>query len=85
MNVELNDSNLSLLAQVPDSPQKLELQDFRIIRFLGEGSFGKVYLVQRAGTSDKFAMKVIRKDRLLDTRILEKHLREKHVLETANH
>ena len=35
---------------------------FRNIKLIGKGSFGKVYLVQKIDTGDLYAMKVLRKD-----------------------
>jgi hypothetical protein len=34
-------------------------KDFKVIKFLGKGAFGKVYLVQRRLTKDLYAMKTI--------------------------
>ena len=41
------------------------LEDFIVKRVIGKGSFGKVFLVQKRGRDDVFAMKSIRKDILL--------------------
>ena len=41
------------------------LQDFEIKLQIGQGSFGKVYLAELQNTSQKFAIKVIRKDKLI--------------------
>jgi serine/threonine protein kinase len=38
------------------------LSDFKIVKLIGQGGFGKVYLVKRQGTSTHYAMKVLRKD-----------------------
>lgn len=43
------------------------LSDFEILKVIGRGSFGKVFLVQKKGDSSKiFAMKSLRKDVILD-------------------
>lgn len=42
------------------------LQDFVIKSVIGKGSFGKVFLVQKADTGGVFAMKSLRKDVILD-------------------
>jgi serine/threonine protein kinase len=42
------------------------LQDFQIKKVIGRGSFGKVFLVQKAGTKEVYAMKSLRKDVILE-------------------
>lgn len=41
---------------------KISINDFELIKVIGRGSFGKVYLVKRNGTSNFYAMKKLRKD-----------------------
>lgn len=45
--------------------------DFEVLGFLGKGAFGKVYLVRRLLTNDKYAMKVIKIYEGLDSRKIE--------------
>lgn len=47
------------------------LKDFKIRKMIGKGTFGKVFLVERAGTGDLFAMKCIRKDIILENEQME--------------
>ena len=42
--------------------KKISLNDFELIKVIGRGSFGKVYLVRRNGTDDYYAMKKLRKE-----------------------
>ena len=37
-------------------------QDFKILKVIGRGSFGKVYLVQKKDSDKLFAMKTLKKD-----------------------
>lgn len=37
-------------------------QDFKILKVIGRGSFGKVYLVQKKDNDKLFAMKTLKKD-----------------------
>lgn len=37
-------------------------QDFKILKVIGRGSFGKVYLVQKKENDKLFAMKTLKKD-----------------------
>ena len=48
---------------VTKTPSEVQLADFKILRLIGQGSFGKVFLVQKKGINSKsYAMKVLRKD-----------------------
>lgn len=38
------------------------IENFDILKVIGRGSFGKVYLVQKKDSQDFFAMKVLKKD-----------------------
>lgn len=42
------------------------LEDFKILRVIDKGSFGKVFLVQQEATGKFYAMKWIRKDLLIE-------------------
>lgn len=44
--------------------EKVDLGDFELCTVLGEGNFGKVFLVRIVSTSDLFAMKVLRKSEI---------------------
>lgn len=49
------------------------------------GSFGKVYLVENKNTSEVFAMKSIRKDKIIEFEYLESTLLEKHIALESEH
>ena len=49
-----------------DDQIEAKLEDFQIKKMIGQGSFGKVYLVAHNTTQDLYAMKVIRKDTILE-------------------
>ena len=42
-------------------------QDFKILKVIGRGSFGKVYLVQKKDNDRLYAMKTLKKDVTLQT------------------
>jgi serine/threonine protein kinase len=42
------------------------LDDFKIRKVLGKGSFGKVFLVEKNDDGTPYAMKALRKDVLID-------------------
>ena len=44
----------------------IELNDFEIVKVIGRGANGKVLLVKKKDSGEAFAMKQLRKDKLLD-------------------
>lgn len=46
--------------------KKVTLADFVIKKVIGRGSFGKVFLVEKKGTKEVYAMKSLRKDVIID-------------------
>lgn len=64
---------------------EVTIDDFKIIKVLGRGSFGKVCLVEFIKTKEIFAMKSLKKDVLLDQDQIENTLLEKNILESLNH
>ena len=41
---------------------EINKQDFKILKVIGRGSFGKVYLVQKKDNDKLYAMKTLKKD-----------------------
>jgi len=50
----------------PKVDANVTLSDFVIKSVIGRGSFGKVFLVQKKGTNNVFAMKSLRKDVIIE-------------------
>lgn len=46
--------------------EQTTLDDFLVMKVIGQGSFGKVFMVQHKPNSKYFAMKSIRKDVVID-------------------
>ena len=44
---------------------KIRIEDFTIIRVVGRGSFGKVYLVKKNSDGKVYAIKTLKKDMIL--------------------
>lgn len=62
------------------------LADFEVLRVIGQGSFGKVFLVQKKGSDDTvYAMKVLKKDFVKQRRQIEHTRTERKVLGTVRH
>jgi serine/threonine protein kinase len=61
------------------------LSDFKIIKLLGTGTFGKVYLVQDKRKGFQYAMKSIRKDTVIKHESIESLEVEKMILLKVKH
>ncbi|KAI9107942.1 hypothetical protein K1719_020815 [Acacia pycnantha] len=46
--------------------QGVSIEDFEILKVVGQGAFAKVYQVRKKGTSEIYAMKVMRKDKIME-------------------
>jgi len=61
--------------------KKVSKDDFLILKVIGRGSFGKVYLVRHKETQLPYAMKILKKDQLLKKNLLVKTQAERDILE----
>lgn len=52
--------------------KKISKEDFYILKVIGRGSFGKVYLVRKKDTGVPYAMKILKKDQLIKKNLLVK-------------
>lgn len=55
-----------------DPSKKISKEDFYILKVIGRGSFGKVYLVRKKDTGVPYAMKILKKDQLIKKNLLTK-------------
>lgn len=61
------------------------LDDFELLKVLGKGSFGKVFLVRLIATGDVYAMKVLKKSEVVRRRQVEHTKAERRILGGIDH
>ncbi|KAL2549945.1 Serine/threonine-protein kinase AtPK2/AtPK19 [Forsythia ovata] len=72
--------------QVDGSSEKtVGLEDFEFLKVVGQGAFGKVYQVRKIGSSEIFAMKVMRKDNIIKKNHAEYMKTERDILTKIDH
>jgi protein-serine/threonine kinase len=79
-HVPIHDSSPSPLGEHKPSPA-----DFDLLAQLGKGSFGEVFLVQRKTDGEVFAMKVLRKDKIMNQNLVKYAMTERNVLSVMRH
>ena len=68
------------------SPKRtISLEAFHIIKVVGKGSFGKVFLVRHKATRQLYAMKVLKKDHIIKKNQVEHTKTERSVLSYIHH
>lgn len=61
------------------------LEDFEVLKIVGQGAFAKVYQVRKVGSSEIFAMKVMRKDKIMEKNHAEYMKSERDILTNVDH
>lgn len=64
---------------------KISKDDFNLLKVIGQGSYGKVFLVQHKKTGETFAMKVLKKEELIKRNQIEHTMTERRILERIKH
>lgn len=72
-------------APPPEKEKEKTLEDFEMLKVLGKGTFGKVMLGKEKVTQRVFAIKLLRKDVILEKDEVEHTMTENRVLQTAKH
>lgn len=84
----------SMPAPIPASSSKSEaakksggvtIEDFHMVKTIGNGSFGRVFLVRRKETGKLYAMKVLKKKTIKEKHQVEHTRTERRVLGRINH
>ncbi|GLU14855.1 hypothetical protein SLE2022_313980 [Rubroshorea leprosula] len=61
------------------------IEDFEVLKVVGQGAFGRVYQVRKKGTSEIYAMKVMRKDKIVEKNHAEYMKAERDILTKIDH
>ncbi|XP_067136515.1 cAMP-dependent protein kinase catalytic subunit beta-like isoform X2 [Centruroides vittatus] len=67
----------------PSEPSE-QVENFKVLKILGTGSFGKVVLVQHKTTEEYYAMKVLDKQKIVKLKQVDHTLNEKRILDAIN-
>ena len=65
--------------------QTVGIEDFEVLKVVGRGAFAKVYQVRKKGTSEIYAMKVMRKDKIMEKNHAEYMKAERDILTKIDH
>jgi p70 ribosomal S6 kinase len=65
--------------------QTVGIEDFEVLKVVGQGAFGKVYQVRKKGTPEIYAMKVMRKDRIVEKNHVDYMRGERDILTKIAH
>jgi serine/threonine protein kinase len=68
-----------------DSEDPKGLEDFKILKVIDKGSFGKVFLVKNKTNDKLYAMKRIRKDILIEKGQIQNTKNERDILLSLEH
>lgn len=68
-----------------NSDETFRLEDFEILKLVGQGAFGKVYQVRKIGSSEIYAMKVMLKDKIMEKNHAEYMKAERDILTKIDH
>ncbi|KAG1338935.1 putative Serine/threonine-protein kinase AtPK2/AtPK19 [Cocos nucifera] len=70
---------------ISEKSEGVGLDDFEVMKVVGQGAFGKVFQVKKKGTSEIYAMKVMRKDKIMEKNHAEYMKAERDILTKIDH
>lgn len=79
------DPKVSDIKNDATSTKAVGLDDFEILKVVGQGAFAKVFQVRKIGSSEIFAMKVMRKDKIVEKNHAGYMKAERDILTKVDH
>lgn len=67
------------------SQHKVNIDSFERVRMVGQGSYAKVFLAKKLDTEEHYAMKVLKKAKICDSRAKARVLTERNIMKTIDH
>lgn len=67
------------------SQDRIGPSNFVCLQVLGKGSFGEVFLVQKIGSEKTYAMKVLKKEKIINQNLIRYAKTERNVLSLMHH
>lgn len=81
----LDENIQSLSIPQPNESQQISFNDFEQIKFVGRGTSGRVFLVKEKATKKEYALKVLKKSRLIKLNQVKNVLSEKKIQQSLSH
>ncbi|XLR65898.1 hypothetical protein S83_016570 [Arachis hypogaea] len=80
-----NDKRWEAIQAIRARDGMLEMRHFRLLKKLGRGDIGSVYLAELSGTRTSFAMKIMNKTELANRKKLVRAQTEREILQSLDH
>ena len=78
-------STQDLTNQIGNISRNVKFSDFDIIEIIGEGSFGRVFKGKKKDTGEVFALKVMKKQHLINNNQVKYAVSEANIMKTLDH
>lgn len=82
---DFNDAAIEGFEENREKVQSVGIEDFEVMKVVGQGAFGKVYQVRKKDNMEIYAMKVVRKDKIVEKNHAEYMKAERDILTKIDH
>ena len=69
----------------PNKKKQISVEDFELIKVIGRGGFSRVILCRKKDTGRLYAMKILKKSKLIREKKIKPILSERSILERLDH